>query len=326
MAMNFWEAQRKARTLTTIYLTVFVTLTLVIAFLSEVAMRYFAGDSYDGTIPYVGLAFLAITFVVAAFEYMMYQSYGGGYVAESMGACRLGPDNAEGKEIVLLNIVEEVALAASLPKPRVYLLEAEEINAFAAGLTSDRAAITVTEGALNKLSRDELQGVIAHEFGHIYNGDMKISLRLAAMVMGFFFVLYIAMRLFQFGTIFGRRRDDNGGDKKGGVLALAALILMVAGVITYFAGSVLKAMVSREREYLADACAVQFTRNPDGIKGALIKISKQTVSDMPSAGLAYSHLYFDEGSGWTNLFASHPPIEKRIAALEGRQDTISPKR
>lgn len=316
MAMNFWEAQRKARTLTTIYLTVFIGLTLAIAVLSELTMRYAAGDSYDDSFPYVGVLFLAITFLVAAFQYLMFQSYGGGYVAESMGAQRLGPGNAEGNEKVLLNVVEEVAIAASLPVPRVYVLEADQVNAFAAGLTADRAAICVTRGTLDRLTRDELQGVVAHEFGHIYNGDMKISLRLAAMVMGFFFVLYLSFRLFQIG---GLSRGRSSDDRKGNPVVLAALILMLAGVVTYIAGSLLKSMVSRQREYLADASSVQFTRNPDGILGALKKIAKQTASDMPAEGLAYSHLYFDEGSGWTSLFASHPPIEKRIAAIEAKE-------
>ena len=207
-----------------------------------------------------------------------------------------------------------MALAASLPSPPVYILEdSREINAFAAGITPENAAITVTRGTMELLNRDELQGVVAHEFGHIYNGDMKISMRLAAMVMGFFFVLYIGMRLLQFSSF--RRRDE---DSKGNPVAIAALILLVAGVLTWFFGSVLKAMVSREKEYLADACAVQFTRNPNGIANALRKIAKEESHDMPNQGMAYSHLYLDNHSGLSALFATHPPLKKRIEAIEGK--------
>lgn len=220
MAMNFWEAQRRCRSRTTLYLTVFIILTLIIAVLAETAMRYFAGDSYTTQYPLVGLAFLAITFIVAVFEYSMYTAYGGGYVAESMGARRLGRDTPNPQEKQLLNIVEEMALAASLPLPRVYVLDAGEINAFAAGIAPDRSAITVTRGSLDSLSRDELQGVVAHEFGHIYNGDAKISMRLAAMVMGFFFVLYIALRLFQFSGFMGGGSRNGNGEKKGQILLL----------------------------------------------------------------------------------------------------------
>jgi len=314
MAMDFWEAQRQARRKTTLYLTVFILLTLVIAALSEFALRYFAQGSYNPPIPYLALFFLALTFGVAGYQYSMYQSYGGSYVAESVGAWQVDPNTTDRYERQLLNIVEEVAVASSLPIPPVYILDAEEINAFAAGLTHDSAAITVTEGSISRLNRDELQGVIAHEFGHISNGDMKISTRLAAMLMGFFFVLYIGLRILEFSGLLRGGRDDN---KKGpNPIVIAALILLVAGAVTWFAGSILKSMVSRQREYLADACAVQFTRNPSGIANALRKISKETVKDMPKSGAAFSHLYLNDQSFWSTLFATHPPIEKRIAAIE----------
>ncbi len=316
MAMNFWEAQKRARAHTTLYITIFIVLTLVVAVVSELAMRTLAQDSYDPPLPYVGMAFLAITCCVAIFQYAMFSSQGGGYVAESMGGIRLTPANSSPKEIQLLNIVEEIALAAAVPVPAVYLINAKEINAFAAGLNPQTSAIAVTVGALNLLSRDELQGVIAHEFGHIHNGDMVISMRLAAMVMGFYFVLYIAMRLMQISGMRGRdsRRDGNGGN----VLALAALILVVAGAFTWLAGSLLKCMVSREREYLADACSVQFTRDPKCIAGALRKIAGMNVHDMPKSGIAFSHMYFEDTGFLSSLFATHPPIGKRIAAIEGR--------
>ena len=320
MAMDFWAAQRRARSKTKLYVTIFILLTLVVAFFSEVAMRTFAADSYHTNIPVIGLIFCAMTFGIAGFEYSMYLSFGGSYVAESVGARKINPDTRNFKEKQLLNIVEEMAIAASLPVPPVYILEANEINAFAAGLGHDDAAVTITRGALNILNREEVQGVVAHELGHIYNGDMKISMRLAAMVMGFFFVLYIALRIFQFSSFGDRRSND---EKKGNPLLVAAIILMIAGVITWFFGSILKAAVSREREYLADACSVQFTRNSEGIANALRKIAKESQHDMPKSGMSYSHLYIDNHVGLSALFATHPPLKKRIEAIEGR--TYMPK-
>lgn len=313
MAMNFWEAQKRARSKTFLYVTFFVLLTIGVSVLSEMAMRYFAEDSYAPDIPYVGLAYLVITFTVAGFEYLMMRTYGGSYVAESVGAVRIDPNTSNFAEKQAINIVQEIAIAASLPVPPLYFMPAREINAFAAGLTKDNAAITITEGSLN-LKRDELQGVIAHEFGHIYNGDMKISMRLAAMVMGFFCILWLGLRTLQFS---GVRR---GGREKGAnPILLAALIFMIAGAITWLAGNILKCSISREREYLADACAVQFTRNPEGIANALRKIAKESVHDMPSNGIAISHMYLDNESNFSSLFATHPPLEKRIAAIEGRE-------
>ncbi len=311
MAMNFWEAQRKARSRTKIYVFAFAMMTLFVAFLAEFAMREFAGPEYQESFPIVGGIFVAVTVGVALFNYVQYQQFGGGYVAESVGARLVNLETTDPNVRQLLNIIEEISVAASLPMPAVYLLEAEQINAFAAGLTPEKAAICVTTGALFQLNRDELQGVIAHEYGHVFNGDMRISMQLSAMLMGFFVILYIGFRVL---TSFRMRssRDDKGG---GNGIMIAVGILMAAGAITWFFGSVLRAMVSREREYLADACAVQFTRNPSGIANALRKIAGGQVQDMPKEGMAFSHMYFDFSGG---LFDSHPPIEKRIAAIEGR--------
>jgi heat shock protein HtpX len=317
MAMNFWEAQRRARSRTALYLIIFVMLTFVVAFFAEMAMKTFAAPNYHPPLPYVGMAFLAVTFSVALFQYLAFVTQGGSYVAEAVGAVRVDPRHATMKEQTLLNIVKEVSIAASLPMPAVYILDAKEINAFAAGMNSSDAAIAVTRGTMELLNRDELQGVIAHEFGHIYNGDMKISLRLAAMVMGFFFVLYLGLRLMQIMQFQGGSRDD---DRRGpNPILIIALIFLAAGAFTWFAGTVLKSTVSRQREYLADACAVQFTRNPDGIANALRKIAKAQYNDMPKEGLAYSHLYLQDHSLLSSLFSTHPPLEKRIAAIEDRQ-------
>jgi len=318
--MNFWEAQRKARSKTGLYVTLFVILTLLCAAAVELALRYFAADNYRPSEPIMAIAFVAITFAVALFQYSMFSVYGGGYVAESVGGYRISSQSHNPQERQLYNVVEEMALASSLPIPAVYIIPAGQINAFAAGLTSENAAIAITAGALGKLHRDELQGVIAHEFGHIYNGDMAISLRLAAMVMGFFFVFYLALRLLQLSGLRSDERgsDNNGGRRGGNPVAIAALILILAGALMWFFGSLLKCSISRQREYLADACAVQFTRNPQGIANALRKIGKENIQDMPKEGSAYSHLYFDNHLGLSALFATHPPLDKRIEAIEGR--------
>lgn len=320
MAFDFWEAQRRARSRTFWYVTLFITLTLVVAAGAEFAMRSFAGPDYAPPVPMIGLVFTGITFLVAGYNYMMYRQFGGSYVAESLGGRQVNPQTSNPRARQLMNIVQEMALAASVPVPKVYVLPAEEINAFAAGTTPENAAIAITEGALNTLNREEVQGVIAHEFGHIYNGDMKISMRIAAMVMGFFIVLYLGMRLLQFSGMSGEGRSSRDDEERrgGNPVALAAIILMVAGVVTWFFGSILKAAISRQREYLADACAVQFTRSPRGIANALRKIGLQSVSDMPASGMAFSHLYLNDESGLSNLFATHPPLKKRIEAIEGR--------
>lgn len=318
MVMNFWEAQRKAKTKTALYIGIFIVLTIVASILAELAMRFFAAENYGNPeLPYVGLGFVGITFAVAGFNYMNYLQAGGTYVAESVGATPVDPYTRNPKERQLLNIVEEIALATSLPVPPVYILEAQEINAFAAGTSPDNAAITVTRGCLNLLNRDELQGVLAHEFGHVYNMDMVIGMRVAAMIMGFFIITYIGLRLLQ-GSAYSRRSSDEEDRRGGNPIVILALICIIAGAITWFFGSILQAMVSRQREYLADACSVQYTRNPFGIANALRKIANSTVSDMPRDGKPFAHLYFNEHpSFWSRVFATHPPLEDRIAAIVG---------
>lgn len=314
--MNFWEAQSKARSRTALYIFIFCILTIAIAVLIEYVVRLLNQEGYTQPMPYLGVVFLGVTFLVAGFYYLTYKGQGGKFVAEALGGKQVLPNTSNLKEQQLLNVVQEMAVASGQPVPPVYIIESKEINAFAAGIRPENAAITVTRGTLNNLNRDELQGVIAHEFGHVYNADMKINMRLAAMVMGFVFVLYIGIRLLEGSFFFGGRRRNGGSNP----VAIAALIFLAAGVLTWFAGAILRSMVSRQREYLADACAVQFTRNPDGIANALRKIAKmQDVRDMPRRGMAYAHLYFDNHSFWSALFSTHPPIEKRIAAIEGRK-------
>ena len=305
MGMDFWKAQRRARKQTAVYLTLFTALTLVIAFLIEAGLRYIGQEQYDPSWPVCGLIFLTLTFTVAFVQYAFLLAEGGEYVAKSIGARLADPANPN--EAQFLNIVRECAVASSLPVPKAYVIEADQINAFAAGLSTDDAVIAVTRGALLQLTRAELQGVVAHEFGHIRNGDARIGLRLAAMLMGFYCILYVAFRTFE---VSGRVRSR--GSEKNPVL-LMALIFTLAGAIGWLVGSILKAAVSRQREYLADASSVQFTRNPKGLAGALRKILHETKKDMPKAGMAYSHLYLDDRH---SIFATHPPLKRRIEAID----------
>ncbi len=318
MAMDFWAAQKRARSWTALYVALFVILTVLMAASVEFAVRAFSPDYAETSFPAFGILFAALTIIVATFQYLNFRTQGGSFVAKSLGAREVRLTSKDPQEIQLLNIVEEIAIASSMPMPSVYILNKPSINAFAAGLTPSMAAISVTEGALDTLNREELQGVIAHEFGHISNGDMAISMRLAALVMGFFFILFIALRMLRISSLAGDR-----GKKGGQILVLVSLVFFLAGSVMWFFGSVLKSAVSREREYLADASAVQFTRNPNGIVNALRKIANETVTDMPDNG-AYSHLYFDDRTPFSALFHTHPPLKKRIQVLLNR-DYIPPE-
>lgn len=309
--MDFWKAQKQAQFRTFIALVLFLIMTFAIAFLAEMLFRMFIGDEISNAFPLAGTLFVIVTLTTALFQYLMYRSQGGSYIAESLGAALATRDSSDFKKAQLHHIVEEMAIAAAIPIPSVYILNAPAINAFAAGLTEDKAAIAVTDGALRRLSRDELQAVIAHECGHIKNGDMKIGLQLAAMISGFFVLLYISFRVLDFSRF--QRSEDN----RGNMTAMIALVLIVAGGFAWFGGSILKSLVSRQREYLADASAVQFTRNPEGLIGALLKIKQESTHEMPKYGKPFEHLYFDRPVSMFNLFDTHPPIDKRIAALKG---------
>lgn len=321
MAMQFWQEKRRLRRNTLFCLLVYLVLACAVGYLFEIAVRFFAEEGYTPPLPYLGYALFAFICVVSCFYYLGYAGFGGSMVAESMGGLEITQENAQNPKVAtLLNIVEEIAIASRLPMPRIYLIEANEINAFAAGLKPEKSVIAVTTGALNALSREEMQGVIAHEFGHISTGDMRLGMRLAALLMGFFIVFYIGLRLLEGSLLFGGRGSGRNGGR-GNSTALIALLLLVAGLVLWFAGTVLRACVSRQREYMADASAVEFTRNPSGIASALRKIAtyNEKMQDMPKSGLGYAHLYFDNRSFWCRLFATHPPIEKRIDALMGKK-------
>ena len=267
-----------------------------------------------------------VTFVIGGGSlYKTAQLSGGGEkLAEMLGGRRLPPDARDPLERKVLNIVEEMAIASGTAVPPVYLLDGESgINAFAAGLDIDSAVIGITRGAAEQLSRDELQGVVAHEFSHILHGDMRLNLRLIAIVHGILvlgLLGYYAMRIA--ASSGGSRRSSNkeGGGAVAAILLLG-LALMIIGYVGTFFGSLIKAAVSRQREFLADASAVQFTRNPGGIAGALARIASANGSKLetPKAAEA-SHMFFASGL-WT-LFATHPPLTERIARIDASKAAL----
>ena len=247
---------------------------------------------------------------------------GGGHtVAEMMGGRPLSPQTTDPDERKILNVVEEMAIASGTPVPPVYLLENEDgINAFAAGYTPGDAVIGVTRGCIQNLTRDELQGVIAHEFSHILNGDMRLNIRLIGVLYGILLIGMTGWIIFR-STANGNRYDDRRDDDRRGSnpWPLVGLALYVLGYIGVFFGNLIKAAVSRQREFLADASAVQFTRNPDGIAGALKKIGALAEGSRirsPEAEEA-SHMFFGDAVGHLlGMFATHPPLVERIRRID----------
>ncbi|MAJ61290.1 MAG: hypothetical protein CBC48_15905 [bacterium TMED88] len=335
MATQFFEHQEAARRSTAGLVVLFVCAVLgIIALLYAVAVGLTAQpvvDAYGRTtsaqfewwqpqlLAQVALATLAV--VAGGSLYKISQLRGGGaVVAEQLGGQLLPSDTRDPDARRLLNVVEEMAIASGTPTPPVYLLSDEEgINAFAAGFTPSDAVIGVTRGCVRQLSREELQGVIAHEFSHILNGDMRLNIRLMGFIHGILLLGIIGYFLLRSSMFAGGGRR-NSRDNSGLIMLAAGVGLMVAGFVGTFFGNLIKASVSRQREFLADASAVQFTRNPQGIAGALKKIAGFEVGsalENPAAPEA-SHMFFSQGlrGGIQNLFATHPPIQERIERLD----------
>jgi Zn-dependent protease with chaperone function len=250
---------------------------------------------------------------------------GGPAVAEMMGGRHVSPLTQDAAERRLVNVVEEMALASGVPVPRIYILDSENsINAFAAGLTTGDAVVAVSRGALWQLSRDELQAVVGHEFSHILNGDMRLNLKLTAILFGILALTIIGRVLLRSGGV----RTSGNGKNKGNILPLVGLGILLAGYLGFFFGRLIQAAVSRQREFLADASSVQFTRNPDAMAGALnrIRASSSLIAD-PRAG-EISHFFFAQSFGgfFAGLFATHPPLEERIRAVAPTFNFANPPR
>lgn len=331
--MNFFTHQDQARSntrkLVFLFLCAVVTLILITSFL-VIAVLFYADAQADiglNTEFLTSTIFIQVSFIVIAVVGIgtlvrLAQLRGGGkVVAESLGGRLLNTSTRDPDERKILNVVEEMAIASGTPVPPVYLMEDAAINAFAAGYKPRDAVIGVTRGCIHELSRDELQGVIAHEFSHIFNGDMRLNIRLMGLLYGIMVIGLIGYHILR-----GTRYRGTGRSGKNNVAAILALGvgLIVIGYGGTFFGNLIKAAVSRQREFLADASAVQFTRNPDGIGGALKKIggySKGTVIDSSDAN-EISHMLFCNGikSHFTGLFATHPPLDERIRRIDPRWD------
>ncbi len=269
--------------------------------------------------------FMLVPFVIltgSTVKVIELRNGGGVRVARMLGGSPVRPDTRDPAERKLLNVVEEMAIAAGVPVPSVYVLTEERgINAFAAGYSQRDAVIGVTRGCIQELSRDELQGVIAHEFSHIVNGDMRLNIRLMGILFGIIMITLIGQMLLRMGFFAGggsRRRS--GGKKEGGnPLPFIGIALIIIGYIGVFFANLIKSAISRQREFLADAAAVQFTRNPTGIASALNRIAKLSMGSKvvnPHASEA-GHLFFGDCSKhFFALFATHPSLQERIHRID----------
>lgn len=334
--MNFFESQDRVRKNTIWLVVLFVLAVVALIIMTNLLIMIVFGfiDSQqmrDGgtlirqldwqTFAAVG-AGVSVVVVAGSLYKIMALSAGGKVVAESLGGQLIPRNTQDLKQRKLLNVVEEMAIASGTPAPPVYLLANEQgINAFAAGFSPRDAVIGVTRGAIDHLSREQLQGVIAHEFSHIFNGDMRLNIRLMGALNGILILGILGYYLLYSTSFSSRRRSNN--KNAGGILALAVGLIVIGFAGTFF-GGLIKAAVSRQREYLADASAVQFTRNPDGIAGALKKIGGlEAGSGVENPGAPeVSHAFFAQGiSGFTQwLSATHPPLAERILRIDPQWD------
>ena len=321
--MDFFDHQDKARKNTkvlVVYFVIAVACIIASVYLASLLVFYGVGSQPQKSGPppelvlwdpklflYVALGTLGVVAVGSLYKTAALAK-GGSVVAESLGGRLVNPNTTHPEERKLRNVIEEMAIAAGVPVPKVYLLDDEKgINAFAAGHAPGDAAIGVTRGCLTLLNRDELQGVIGHEFSHILNGDMRLNLRIMGVIFG---ILCLA--------VIGRVLILARGGKDRNPLMLLGLALIVIGAIGVFFGRLIQAALSRQREFLADASSVQFTRNPAGLSGALQKIGGAgSKVESAHAGEA-SHMFFGNGLGkpFLGVLATHPPLDERIRAID----------
>ena len=313
--MNFFEQQAVARR-TSARLVFLMAVAIAGIVLAVDAVVWVATQSPE----LVLFATLSSVAVIALGSLYRIASLGGGGepVAQQLGGTLVPESTTEPGLRRLRNVVEEIAIASGVPVPKVYVLEHEAgINAFAAGYSTSDAVIAVTRGALDRLNRDELQGVVAHEFSHILNGDMRLNIRLVGVLFGILMIGLIGRKILEHGRFGGRGKNI-------GAILVAALVAMLIGYVGLFFGRMIKAGVSRTREKLADASAVQFTRQTQGLSGALKKIGglhDGSRLNQRSDAEEVSHMLFGDGVGFDQLFAgklfaTHPPLLERIRALE----------
>lgn len=336
--MNFFEHQDQARknTKKLIFLFIAAVVSLIAITTAVVAsfLYYFEFhnnkrfQNYDsGGVFFVSsfvsweligiISFFVGSLILCGTLYKLHQlSQGGDVVATSLGGTLITQDSDDADERKALNVVAEMAIASGTPIPNLYRLDESGINAFAAGTKPQNAAIGLTSGCISSLSRDELQGVVAHEFSHILHGDMLINMRLSGTLHGILMIGLIGRSMMH-----GNRRSRLSSSKSSGNnAAILGIALLAVGYIGIFFGKMIKSAVSRQREFLADASAVQFTRNPLGISGALKKIGgNHTHAQLTHpASEEFSHLFFGNAlaPSLNQLFATHPPLEQRINRIE----------
>ncbi|MGD8990207.1 MAG: M48 family metallopeptidase [Desulfobacterales bacterium] len=320
--MDFFKQQDLARIKTSRLLGLFIlaviavtlavyAVALAIVFFHRTRQPGFAPQQFDLIQPELGFWVIGITLLVifiGSVTKIVALAKGGRAVAENLGGRLIHTATTDVEERRLLNVVEEMALASGTPVPQVYLLDREKgINAFAAGYSPNDAVVAITPNCLALLTRDEIQGVIAHEFSHILNGDMRLNIRLIGLLSGI-------MVLANVGYLILRSRT--GSRKSGAQIVLVGLGLVIIGFVGHLFGRIIQAAVSRQREYFADASAVQFTRNPGGIAGALKKIGgfkPGSRIQSPQAG-EICHMFIAKAVG--TLFATHPPLADRVQRLD----------
>ncbi|WP_299591266.1 M48 family metallopeptidase [uncultured Microbulbifer sp.] len=341
--MNFFEYQDKARRNSTLLVALFAVAvvgliaitTLFIALLTHYSrgqdsasvLQMIAGLGWD-TVAGIATTIAAIIAIASIFR-LRQLAAGGHAVAESLGGKKINIAPRGLAEQRALNVVEEMALASGTPVPDVYIIEDNAINAFAAGYKPSDAVVGLTRGCIEQLNREELQGVVAHEFSHIFNGDMRLNLRIVGLLHGILIISLLGGWLLR-GSHWG------GRDNRGRIVlfAIGAGLLVIGYTGTLF-GNLIKSAVGRQREYLADASAVQFTRSNHGIAGALKKIGQHTHgSNLQAANASeFSHMYFASSlkHALLGFFATHPPLAARITRLDpawkgfAAQKTVPPQ-
>lgn len=335
--MDFFHAQDVARkntarlvlyfTLAIISLVILTNLLVMIVFGyidSEVLTLETIIQQFDWQVFWMISIVVVIVILLGSLYKIMVLSTGGAGIAEMMGGQLIVDGSGDINKQKVLNVVEEIAIASGTPVPPVYLLDDEEgINAFAAGYKPSDAIVAVTRGTIEKLNRDQLQGVIAHEFSHILNGDMRLNVRLIGILHGILIIGVIGYFLLRSAAYSGGARRSSR-DSSGAAFLALGMGLMVIGYAGTFFGNLIKAAVSRQREYLADASAVQFTRNPTGIAGALKKIGADSLGSLIGnpRGSEVSHAYFSQGvkTFFSTIMATHPPLENRIRRIQPSWD------
>ena len=329
--MNFFDAQDQARRRTKWLVVYFIGAIISIVLVGYLGVFWglrLAGQRIELWEPGLfGLVSgVTLLLILGGPAYKLAQlRHGGRAVAESLGGRPVLPDTGDFRERQLLNVVEEMAIASGTPVPLVYVMDEETgINAFAAGTDPSNAVIGVTRGCLELLSRSELQGVVAHEFSHIRNGDMRLNMRLIGFIYGIL-ILMIVGRILLESMRYTRVGKKDSGASAMLVILLIGLVFFLVGAVGGFFARLIQAAVSRQREFLADASAVQFTRDTGGLTGALRKIGGWQVRSRmrnPQCS-AVSHIFFAEGSLFRWGLATHPPLRERIHALQPNSSDIS---